>query len=61
MSPSLALSNGSSGLPIRLHGDLFLYSHPKGERPKQRVEPKVRSKDLQEWRQGLEEAAGYGG
>ena len=35
------------------------YSHPKRERPEQRVEPKFRIKDLQERRQGLEEAAGY--
>ena len=42
----LALSHGNSGLPSRLQDDLFPYSHPKGERPKARVELEVRIKDL---------------
>ena len=44
--PRLPLSHGSSELPIRLQGDLFPYSNPKGERPKARVEPEVGIKDL---------------
>ena len=43
---TLALNHGSSELPIRLQGDLFPYSHPKGERLEARVELKVGIKDL---------------
>ena len=59
--PRFALINGSSGLPIRLQSDLFPHSYPKEERLEARVEPKVIIKDLQEWRQWLEEVAGYAG
>ena len=42
----LPSADGSSGLPIRLQGDLFPYSYPKRERPEARVESEVRIKDL---------------